>query len=208
MLLNPPGGDKTFWDDTLKGFGLRLQGNAASWVIMYRSQGRLRKVTLAKADQMPPEMARALAKRKLAEIAQGASLAENSAVQKDVPASGCGACSPGPCSTTEFGETAPVPALSVAQMPTSAPKLDSRLTLGGVSWHRETPNMFADHVSSFSRVLSAMFWVAAQTKDLFRKQTLRKSRADVVDELDWFAEQPSSTVRTTPIGVGGPVTRK
>lgn len=30
--------DQTFWDDELKGFGLRIQGNSKTWIIMYRNK--------------------------------------------------------------------------------------------------------------------------------------------------------------------------
>jgi hypothetical protein len=132
-LANPPGGDKTFWDDALKGFGLRLQGNAASWVVMYRSQGRLRKLTLAKADRMTPEEARSLAKEKLAEAAQGGEPPESPARRKVAPApsggppssgstpSACGACAPTACAAKESKEAAPVPA--AALLPAAPPVL-------------------------------------------------------------------------------------
>lgn len=44
--------DKTFWDDSLTGFGLRVQGNTSSWVLMYRNaEGRQRKLTITAAAE-------------------------------------------------------------------------------------------------------------------------------------------------------------
>lgn len=66
--------DVTYWDEELKGFGLRCQpGGALSWVIMYRTaEGRrLRKHTLGSARKMTPDEARKEAKRKLALVDQG-----------------------------------------------------------------------------------------------------------------------------------------
>jgi len=71
---DPTGKDVTHWDDSLKGFGLRIQGGgSASWVVMYRTgEGRLRKLTLAKVGTLTPDEARTLAREKLGEVAKGA----------------------------------------------------------------------------------------------------------------------------------------
>src|SRR5215831_4909183 len=47
-LVLPPGTkDKTFWDDELGGFGLRLRaGGARTWVVQYDLAGKSRRVTL------------------------------------------------------------------------------------------------------------------------------------------------------------------
>ncbi len=45
---DPTSSDRTFWDDMLSGFGVRVRGSGAmTWIIMYRTQeGRLRKYRL------------------------------------------------------------------------------------------------------------------------------------------------------------------
>lgn len=65
--------DVTYWDDSLKGFGLRIQpGGAASWIVMYRTQeARLRKLTIGKVGRLTPDEARSEAKIKLAEVEKG-----------------------------------------------------------------------------------------------------------------------------------------
>ncbi|MGD9638280.1 MAG: tyrosine-type recombinase/integrase [Alphaproteobacteria bacterium] len=65
-------GEKIFWDDTLIGFGYRVQNNARSWIIKYRNaEGRTKKLTLGNANILAPNQARQLAQEKLAEVIQG-----------------------------------------------------------------------------------------------------------------------------------------
>jgi hypothetical protein len=65
-------GDKTYWDDTIKGLGYRIQGNSRSWVVKYRnSNGITRKLTLGKANILTAAQARQLAQEKLAEVIHG-----------------------------------------------------------------------------------------------------------------------------------------
>jgi hypothetical protein len=226
-LANPPGGDKTFWDDSLKGFGLRLQGNAASWVVMYRSQGRLRKLTLAKADRMTAEEARSLAKEKLAEAAQGGEPPESPARLKVSPApsggppssnnpvSACGACAPTACAAKEREETAAVPAAALLpaaprvlatpqalahQVTTTLSPRDSRPVLGEVSWHRGASGGYADPVSSFSRVWGAVTWAASQAKGFWRRHAPEKPAVGPLDDLDWLADQDSLDAGSKPSG--------
>lgn len=64
--------DKTYWDDDLKGFGLRVQGDSKSWVIMYRNaDGRQKKLTIGKANVLAPKEARTVAKDRLADATKG-----------------------------------------------------------------------------------------------------------------------------------------
>ena len=60
--------DVTHWDDTLKGFGLRIQASgAASYIIMYRThEGRQRKLTIGSAGTITPDEARSEARQRLA----------------------------------------------------------------------------------------------------------------------------------------------
>lgn len=60
---------KTFWDDNLKGFGIRVQPKSKSWVIMYRNQyGKQKMFTLGKFGKITPEQAREKAQKILADI--------------------------------------------------------------------------------------------------------------------------------------------
>jgi integrase len=65
--------DVTHWDDTLKGFGLRIQtSGAASYIIMYRThEGRQRKLTIGSAGTITPDEARSEARQRLAEADKG-----------------------------------------------------------------------------------------------------------------------------------------
>ncbi len=67
------GKEITYWDDKLKGFGLRIQaGGAGSWVVMYRThEGRQRKLTLGRLGTLTPDEARKEARQKLAEADRG-----------------------------------------------------------------------------------------------------------------------------------------
>jgi len=81
----PSGKETTYWDDKLKGFGLRIQaGGAGSWIIMYRTyEGRQRKLTLGRIGALTPDEARKEARQKLAEADKGGDPAgEKSAARK------------------------------------------------------------------------------------------------------------------------------
>jgi len=63
---------KYFWDDDLKGFGVRFQGSTKSYIVMYRNaEGKQRMLTLGRVDKLTPEEARTLAKDKLADAVKG-----------------------------------------------------------------------------------------------------------------------------------------
>ncbi len=63
---------KFFWDDDVKGFGIRFQGKTKSYIIMYRNtNGRQKMMTLCRIDKLTPDEARKLAKEKLAEVVHG-----------------------------------------------------------------------------------------------------------------------------------------
>lgn len=68
---------KSFWDDSLKGFGVRCQGKGISYVLMYRnSYGVRRLLTIGKVGSITPEQAREIAKTKLADVIKGLDPAE------------------------------------------------------------------------------------------------------------------------------------
>jgi integrase len=64
--------DKTFWDDALPGFGLRVrEGGSANWVVQYDTGGKTKRVTLGSPALMSSTKARAAAKDLLASIRLG-----------------------------------------------------------------------------------------------------------------------------------------
>ena len=64
-----------YWDKTLKGFGLRVRRHGGtirrSWIVQYRFKGRQRKRKIGDCEKVNCDMARAEAKRILAEVALG-----------------------------------------------------------------------------------------------------------------------------------------
>ena len=72
LTLPPGASDKTFWDDELGGFGLRLRsGGAARWVVQYDIGGKSRRVTLGTTAMLDLSSARAKAKDLLAAVRLG-----------------------------------------------------------------------------------------------------------------------------------------
>jgi integrase len=67
--------DQTFWDDELTGFGYRLRRRGgrvrASWIVLYRAQGRVRRITLGDSAVLSATQARTAARSTLAQIALG-----------------------------------------------------------------------------------------------------------------------------------------
>jgi integrase len=69
--------DAVFFDDALRGFGLRIRRGSEdrimrSWIIQRRMKGRMRRFLIGDAAVIPPGKARERAKKLLAEIALGA----------------------------------------------------------------------------------------------------------------------------------------
>src|SRR5262249_48797384 len=74
--IKPDGKEHFVWDDTLIGFGLRVQPTGAkSYVVKYRAgSGRgapTRRVTLGKVGPLTPDEARTLARKTLGAVAYG-----------------------------------------------------------------------------------------------------------------------------------------
>src|SRR5262245_47363840 len=79
--------DYFVWDNTLRGFGLRLQPTGAkSYVVKYRAgSGRgapTRRVTLGRAEALTPDEARALARKTLGAVAHGSDPAALKAAER------------------------------------------------------------------------------------------------------------------------------
>ena len=84
LATNPGSKDVTYWDDSLKGFGVRFRsGKLGSWIVMYRTQeGRLRKLTLGRVGKLTPDEARKEARQKLAEADKGGDPAADKAAAR------------------------------------------------------------------------------------------------------------------------------
>lgn len=64
--------DKIFWDDELKGFGIRVQGKAMSYIIIYTNNfAKQKKFKICSIDKLSPAEARKQAKELFATIIQG-----------------------------------------------------------------------------------------------------------------------------------------
>src|SRR5262245_37417304 len=85
--LKPAVQDYFVWDDTLRGFGLRLQPTGVkSYVVKYRAgSGRgapTRRVTFGRVGTLTPEEARALARKILGAVAHGSDPAALKAAER------------------------------------------------------------------------------------------------------------------------------
>lgn len=69
----PPTAEKYLWDTEVRGYGVRLMPTGvASYVLKYRTEeGRQRKLQLARVGAVTSDQARAIAKKKQSEIADG-----------------------------------------------------------------------------------------------------------------------------------------
>jgi len=85
--LKPSGPDSFVWDDSLFGFGLRVQRTGAkSYVVKYRAgSGRgapTRRLTLGRVGTLTPDEARALARKTLGAVAHGSDPAALKAAER------------------------------------------------------------------------------------------------------------------------------
>ena len=85
--LKATGDDRFVWDDTLIGFGVRVQPTGAkSYVVKYRAgSGRgapTRRVTLGRVGTLTPDEARALARKTLGAVAHGSDPAATKAAER------------------------------------------------------------------------------------------------------------------------------
>ncbi|MBN9603767.1 MAG: tyrosine-type recombinase/integrase [Afipia felis] len=60
------------WDDSLPGFGVKVNPNSKVWVVQYRADGKSRRETLGRTDTVSLETAREAAKTALARVQLGA----------------------------------------------------------------------------------------------------------------------------------------
>ena len=73
MKPSPNGADAFLWDTELRGFGVRMKASGSgAFLIQYRNaERRTRRLVVGKVGTLTPEEARAIARGKLAEVAQG-----------------------------------------------------------------------------------------------------------------------------------------
>lgn len=60
------------WDDSLPGFGVRINPTAKVWVVQYRAKGKSRRQTIGRVDAISLEAARETARTLLARVQLGA----------------------------------------------------------------------------------------------------------------------------------------
>ncbi len=66
------GKERLFFDDSLKGFGVRVRKDSSSYIVMYRNNhGQQRKMTIGKTSGITPTEAREQARRILADVVRG-----------------------------------------------------------------------------------------------------------------------------------------
>jgi integrase len=71
-LTIPPGKhDHLVWDDDLPGFGIRLRGNTARWVVQYRVAAQQRRESLGDVRKVEIEAARKIARQRFAQVELG-----------------------------------------------------------------------------------------------------------------------------------------
>ena len=73
-LGSKPNKDVFAWDSEMRGFGVRVKPSGAkTFLIQYRNvEGRTRRLVIGQCGVLTPEMARAMARQKLAAVAEGA----------------------------------------------------------------------------------------------------------------------------------------
>jgi integrase len=75
--LRPSGAERLFWDNELKGFGLRVSPKGRkTFFVQYRSGGRTRRVKIGAMGPVTPDQARLRARSLLGEVATGDDPAE------------------------------------------------------------------------------------------------------------------------------------
>jgi integrase len=82
----PEKGQRDYWDSTLAGFGLRVSaGGARTWQLVYRYEGRKRRLSLGPLSKLSAAPARKLAIKKLGAVMNGSDPAQAKKVARQTP---------------------------------------------------------------------------------------------------------------------------
>ncbi|RAI45334.1 hypothetical protein CH341_04470 [Rhodoplanes roseus] len=71
LTLAPGRPYQIFWDEALRGFGVRVNPTGKVWVVQYRIDGKSRRETIGRVDTVPLDLAREEARKTLARVQLG-----------------------------------------------------------------------------------------------------------------------------------------
>jgi integrase len=85
----PEKGQRDYWDSTLAGFGLRVSaGGARTWQLVYRHEGRKRRLSLGPLSKLSATPARKLAIKRLGGVMNGSDPAQVKKIARQTPTVG------------------------------------------------------------------------------------------------------------------------
>lgn len=82
----PAATDLFYWDEEIKGFGIRVKSSGVkSYLVQYRQDGKSRRMTLGKHGTLTTDEARKLARQRLGSVAHGEDPAQERAARRKAP---------------------------------------------------------------------------------------------------------------------------